>query len=379
MRLLIAIFTALPVFFIGLGVHGVIEQQRNVIAARPVQATMEQSTYDIKSERDSKGRRTTLYLPVVSYLYTVEGRIYRGNRAYPARTQVSREAAEQLQNNFPAGQTVTAWYSPSDPARSHLVHEAEFGPYLLILFPMLHLSVGLGLVAAGVGFKKRKDHGQPIPGKGGWFELPLQRSMARRKRPWLIITVAWYLVGIAAAIHYFGFVPQPWSTIAWISFISYGLIGVIPVIFWIRHHRIARGLHDVRVWVDTPTFTVGRSFRLRTEQSFHRPLILTDYKAGLICEITQQVENSGKKRSAVSTSTDYEAWSTPESFDPAPTIAPVEIKETLKIPVDRAPSTAGNERALPRHAWRIVVSAKIKDHAKYRAEFPIVVKARGDK
>jgi len=381
MRLLVAIFTALPIFFIGMGIQRAMDQQRYVIAAKPVQAIMESSTFKIDAKTDSKHRRTVTYEPAVSYIYTVDGQTYRSTRAFPTRTQTSKETAEKLTTDFPVGRTVTAWYAPSNPAIAHLIHETEFGPYLLILFPMLHLSVGLGLIAVGVGRRPRKDQGKPIPvpGKEGWFELPIHKSLIRRKKPWPVITIAWYLVGLAVAVHYFGFVPKPWDPISYISLGVYALIGLIPIYFWIRYTRLTKGLRDVRIWADTSTFTLGRSFRVRSEQSFKLPLSLTEYKLGLICDKTEKVEAENKKRATPRTTVDYESWS---PLDPPPSPTPtdnrIENKQTLTPPKTKTPSTPPEDRTLPNITWRITLIANFKDHPTYRADFPITVKTKGD-
>lgn len=380
MRLLVAIFTALPIFFIGMGIQRAWDQQRFVVDAKTTEAYMEGSTFKIDAKTDSKGRRTVSYEPSVSYLYTVNNVTYRSNRAFPTRTQTSKETAEKIVADFPAGRTVTAWYSPANPSVAHLIHETEFAPYMLILFPMVHLSVGLRLIAMGVGRRLRKDQGKPtpVPGKEGWFELPIRKSLIQRKKPWPVITIAWYLVGLAVAIHYFGFVPKPWDLAAYISLGAYALVGLVPIYFWIRYNRLTKGLRDARVWVDKPTFTLGRSFRVRSEQSFKLPLQITEYKLGLICDMTEKVEAEGKKRTTTRTTIDYESWTELTPPDPTPTGKPLEIKETLTPPKAKTPSTPPEDRSLPSVAWRITLIASFKDHPTYRADFPITVKTKGD-
>ena len=99
-------------------------------------------------------------------------------------------------NRYKPGTATLAWYNPAKPNEAYLVHEASIFPYIFILFPMIFSCIGLAILFQG--------------------------------RPPVVPTVAWNVVGIAVAAHYFG-IGGKLDLGAKIAFMIYGLIGAVLI------------------------------------------------------------------------------------------------------------------------------------------------------
>ncbi|MEZ0264826.1 MAG: DUF3592 domain-containing protein, partial [Phycisphaerae bacterium] len=243
MRLFIALFTAIPLVLMFLGLTTVARQHQAVASAVATPATIAgQPGYSIAS-RLERGKRTSKYQLQVDYRYTVSGTTYASAAVFPHVTPISfalpgdtkrppqlpgmpsnlpdtdgpdvltdKAEADRIVATFAPGKPATAWYDPANPARAFLVRRVEFTPYLLVLGPMIHFSIGLGLLVGGAAARNRPRAGRPIPAKNGWFELPVGRAMARRRRPWAVIALVWFAVGGPVAAHYaFLTAGGPWD------------------------------------------------------------------------------------------------------------------------------------------------------------------------
>lgn len=72
--------------------------------------------------------QSTTYIPKIKYEYTVEGKSYTNDNLYPGpATSGSSEKDEQqaILNKYPEGETVEAFYDPSDPSLSFLENESR--------------------------------------------------------------------------------------------------------------------------------------------------------------------------------------------------------------------------------------------------------------
>ncbi len=371
MRLIIAIFTAVPLIFMGMGAKDVIEQQRLVASASPVPAVMRPSNLEVVSKYE-KGKRTTVYRHLVAFEFTVSGQPWLSERVFPKRDVTDLETAQKIRADYPAGKTVAAWLVPSDPSASYLIREMEFTPYYYILGPMLYLSVGLGLIGSGV-YRGSRRALPPQLDKTGWRMLRPIGTVVGRKKPWAMIGMAWYMVGVGVTAHYLTNAPRPWGIDALITLPAYFTVGIFSLVMWFRYARLSRHLADARVWVDTIDFPPGRNIRIRSEQMFLLPVPITSYKIGLLCEETSLAGDGKRKRK--STRLVYEDWSATKAFESAPSKEPIAAKLTAKPPIDQPASTSEIERGYPRYRWFIEVRAEIPGHRDYIARCPITVAA----
>lgn len=106
---------------------------------------------------DDSGNSDTTYEPRVWYTYIVRGQKYTSHRAIYGSESSGYSWAEKIVNQFPVGQTCTAYYNPHDPTQAFLVHKMD---KLIWIFPglgYLFALVGvIGLIVMGVRFMRAR-------------------------------------------------------------------------------------------------------------------------------------------------------------------------------------------------------------------------------
>lgn len=114
-----------------------------VATADEVEATVIDSTV---AGGSSPGEATErVYSVEITYEYTYEGETYRNDDVFPegsadANEFSNRGTAETLVEQYPAGETVTAYVDPDDPDDAHLENEVR----------LQSVGIFLGLVLMGV-------------------------------------------------------------------------------------------------------------------------------------------------------------------------------------------------------------------------------------
>lgn len=207
-------FCGFACLFLGLGAWQAWSQGVKLLTWLPVEAQV--TGGEVKSRRGSKGG--TNYRPVIQFTYRVDGIEHSADT--PLATSVSTSDsgwARGIVARFPAGSAATAYYNPRAPAEAFLVREANVLPYVFLLFPMIHICVGLGVWwFAG------------SPGLGA-------RAKARRMGA---MTVLWDAVGSLALVHYI-VVGGTFCLYAGLAFGIYFALGAVPVLLWVRFLRQA--------------------------------------------------------------------------------------------------------------------------------------------
>ncbi len=143
-----------PVFLValvlmGLGVRGaywVVVDGTRGLASRTwpsVSATILTGTLE-----ESSGRGGREWSPNLTYSFSIGGKVYSGHYiTFPPR-RGSRTSAETTLKRYPAGQIVTAYYNPNDPAQACL----EPGPdwWFLFIIPVVTVLLLAGGVWLGI-------------------------------------------------------------------------------------------------------------------------------------------------------------------------------------------------------------------------------------
>lgn len=118
---------------------------------------------------ESSDSDSTTYKADVHFTYTFEGREYRSNRynfldAYSS----GREGKEEIVAYYSPGLHTVCWVNPEDPSEAVLKRDFSL-TYLIGLFPLLFLLVGVGIMWAGVGGgrKKKVSMAGAAPGVAG--------------------------------------------------------------------------------------------------------------------------------------------------------------------------------------------------------------------
>lgn len=132
----------------------------------------------LSSEFDPEGRYDDDFYVFIEYRYSYEGETYTSDNIYPgasSRVIDDEQRAREIIQQYPAGETVTAYVNGDDPTESYLI-EADTGGTVLGTAVLLGLGV-IALLAtlvygAGIVF----DLFQPGPG-----EVTLSRAEVRHQ------------------------------------------------------------------------------------------------------------------------------------------------------------------------------------------------------
>lgn len=172
------IFSGLAGIFLLAGIHFARQQARKLATFRPVPAKVISS--GVLSTTADEGESSG-HTPDIRYTYTTGGKTYETNTVLASGNNGTGGLAwaEQVVEQYPDGTTTTAYIDPADPSKAFLIREASVGPYVFILFPMIHFCVGLA-VLLGAGSKPYLS-GAPLA---------------------MLIALVWNGAGIACLFHY---------------------------------------------------------------------------------------------------------------------------------------------------------------------------------
>ncbi|WP_380879115.1 hypothetical protein ACFB49_20470 [Sphingomonas sp. DBB INV C78] len=109
------------------------------------QARVLASSYHAHESTDSDGDRSVSYEPLIRYLYTVEGREYRGRAIRLSNDTSFNDSyeADDFVAAFPAGRVVPVYYDPADPKDAALIIEPPSALLLIgVAFGAIFMAVG---------------------------------------------------------------------------------------------------------------------------------------------------------------------------------------------------------------------------------------------
>lgn len=240
-------FAAFACIFIAVGGGMAWSQATKLTSWQPVAAKVVSS--EVTSRHGSKGGTT--YKPLVRFTYQVGGIEHSADTAMPIDMSTSGSAwAQRIVARFPAGSQTTAYYDPRSPGDAFLVREANVFPYLIILFPMVHVCIGVGVW----WFAGR-------PGLDA-------RSKARRMGA---MAVVWDAVGVLAFVHYLT-IGGGLDWTAGLAFGIYAALGTVLVLIWVHFLRKAAAAgRETTAAPITQTEATALPNRTEPENPFRRP------------------------------------------------------------------------------------------------------------
>ena len=372
MRYAIAMFTAAAAMFIAIGANSVLQQQRAITDARPVQGTITSSEVRELTSTDTKNRRTTIYRPAIRYHYPFGGAIMGSGKVFPVSDDTSLRRAKEIVAAYPPGKAVTVWCNPQNPMDCFLIREWDFSPYLVMLCAMTFLSTGLGLWAAAPW---RRERIMPLKtAAGGWHEIPIRQTLAAQRRPWRAVSLVWYVIGAVIAGHYFVHAERPYELTAMIAAPLYAALGLVPLVMYARRLRQARAYRDARVTVNTDAFWLGKTFNAKVEQAFKQAAHVDLLRVGLTCEKVEYRRTRNQK-AAASAGEQFESWEEAAADQDVAAGKPLQVKARFTPPKDQPATTTDGHAKPSRYQWQIVVETKIAKRQDYRGVFPIVVES----
>jgi hypothetical protein len=271
---------------------------------------------------------------------------------------------------YDIGKLTTAYYDSNDPSQAFLLHEYTFFPYLLMLFPMIHLSIGVGLVFGSDLGRAPRAPPAPMRASGGWFSVNPRRSLWQKLRGWMLMTMLWYGVGLLAIGHYFLSASPPDGTRIWITSSGYLALGLIPGSGWLYYFLLMRRTSDPILMASVDRFAPGVTFDVRLVHPMHQQTRIESLKIGLIR--TKQVETKRGNKTSYDTVTDYEDWQTLLENHDAQAGETIQQSARFTIPEEAVASSFGD---YPRYQWKIEVKAALNESPDYKAEFMILVES----
>jgi hypothetical protein len=360
MRIFIAMFTLIPLIFMGVGIGGVWHQHQKITGFLPVRATV--ISAEVRSHTSSKG--STSYSPKVEYTYEVSGRTFTSDETLPLNVSSSRSWAEEIVARHRPGRMVEAYFNPADPADAFLVKHYSFFPYFFILFPLIFLAV-----AAGVGFgMKSRTIPPPAAQVDGWFEVKPSSSLAARGRLWLAVAGAW--LGVCALVcgHYFVVAARPYEMFA---SLAYGVVGCVPLGMAIYFILLSRRVADARAFVNIPRFLLGGNITVLVRQPVLADLEVKEMRISLVCRETHKTQSGGK--SSISTRDCFREDAVVMQNQRARPREILSATHEMQFPSNHQPTTWSGEKGYPRYDWLIEVKADIPNSPDYLGKFPIIV------
>ncbi len=356
-------FLLFALIFITIGVGLVKQQAYRLTAYQSVAAEVLEVGID-----HSTGSDGAIYRPRVLHRYEVDGREYTSDNALPMDISGSDQSwAQRIVSRFQKGEKVTAWVSPEDPNRSYLVREVSFLPYMVVLFAMLLLAIGAAVMAETPS--RARLTASPQRGVEGFYALA---PLAPRRIQVLAaagITIAWWLIGLAAFGHYRGLGGEL-TTLASIVLGGYSILGLGGIGIFVRNLLLWWPVRDALVLIDRPSASVGEDLGIYVERVLKRGLRVNAIEVGLVCE-EHYKDRSGNKIGYRQRER-YRSEQKLEPVDSRPVVGEaVRFVGTLHLPTDQPPSKHGGD--YPRYQWFITVHTDIASGRDYKAKYPLTV------
>lgn len=370
------LFSGVAAIFMSIGAVLAYRQHQFIANSQPVPATITKS-YVQTQDYTSKGKRKTRYVPVVNYTYVVSGQRYNNDNIYPGdMSSTGSSDAQEVVSKFPATPdagiefsgtpNATAYYDRNNPSRAFLVRKHGLGPYAFILFPMIHMSIGV-LVAVGLKNSKRPDPIMKTPGK---WELPSGLPIGQKLRKAAGMTGLWMGVGAVVAGHYYSVAEKPYDNGANWMFAIYFAVGLIPLWITIHYFMLKSKVGDAIVTVDSWPIRRGQLTAVHVQIDLAGGGRIDSGTVKLICKETTRTTSGGKTQTNT-----RERWSEEQPFTkPQDLMSDRTIKgEARFVPAIHEPtSSEKGQRFYPKIEWEILVVIK-RPGPDYRARFTVEV------
>ena len=349
----------------------------DVLAARdwvPVEAAL--LSVDLQSHHDSDGGTT--YRVMAEYEYDWRGERFLSSKVdfHPGADSLGdyqRNLYRRLNRALQAGEPVTAWVDPDEPARAVLHRGMRWGRFAFgMLFPLVFGGVGLGMLLwdrhAGREQKKRDNRKELHPDQPWmWFDKWRTPEIAgqARTRMWLAIgfAICWNLVSLPVALIVPGEVAD--GNHAALIGLLFPLIGVGLIVWAVREVIRHRRYGASTLYLET--HPVPLAGHLRATLDIPARLQAREVRLQLAC-IHRYSTRTGRKR----TTREQVLWedkqhaTTRSGGGPGQTSARVE----MRLPADQPVSSEAHPRN--RIIWRLTATSE-EPGVDYKAVFELPV------
>lgn len=364
------LFIGVALIFIVIGAALVVGQHRAIRNAEPTTAVIESA--EVVTTSSGSGRnRSRSTRAAIRYRYRHEGTWLQGDEVHPAG--MGMQKASELVKRFRPSSEVPAFYDRRDPNRAFLLKEYSFGPYLFMLFPMLHLSVGLAVAMGMESSLRRPPRPERGPASGSArarFALEPQTSIRRKLAMSGAMAAVWYGVGGAALGHFFSAAAPPYGTLAVVVSAIYGAVGLIPLGITAYYWRLSQRVSDASVSLDRHPLHRGEPASVRVRVPVAGGSSVEAATVTLKCVRTEMTRRGSKR--TISRSTMWEAeqpFARPQDITGDRTLAG---DVSFTPPADQPPSSPAGTRSYPRYNWHLTVHLK-QPGPDYKSTFVIDV------
>lgn len=166
------IFVGFSLLFIGVGIGLAGQQRERLTTFLPSPAYVQAHDMRVETSTDSDGHTSTSYLPLITYIYEVNGHQYTNTAVTPLEIAGSRSAANDLLKAYPIDTNTTAYYDPNNPRDAYLHQDKDIFPYIFVIFPTLFTSIGMSLFLGLDGWVSKRGvlsaNAVLWGGIGGW-------------------------------------------------------------------------------------------------------------------------------------------------------------------------------------------------------------------
>ncbi len=367
MKLFGIIFSLVALIFISIGAALAWNQHHKITSYLPVTATVLSKTIESHTSTDSDGHTSTTYKPIVMYEYEVNGMKYKCGTVQPIDMSSGHGWAQEIINKFTKGQKVEVFYDPEDPNSAFILKEYSFFPYVFILFPMIFLSIGLGvLISSGASETKPP---LPVGSDKGWYEVRPRKRIVDRKKAAFLATLLWFGIGGTACFHYFASASSPYGAFSVIATLIYSAVGLVPLLLLVYYILLGRNVSDAQVFVNGQQFAPGEEITVALRQSIFKSMLVQDASIGLVCKVATKVKHGSK--TTYSSHTEYEESEIVLENHNAGVGEQLEITRMVTMPESANPSTL--TKVYPRYMWSISVVIRLEGSPDYKSQFPVIV------
>lgn len=360
------LFGGVALVFIIAGAVMVYNQHALIANSQPMQATITASEVHT-STYTSKGRRRTRYTAAIAYDYTVSGKPYSSSNVYPgAFGSANGDTAHALVAKYPKGTIAQAYYDRRDPASSFLVKRHDFSPYLFILFPMIHLSIGVIVMVSSSSSKNQP----PVARGAGKWQLPAGMPIHQKFNKCALLAGLWFLIGGLAIGHFFFYAERPYDGLPIWASIIYGAVGVIPLWMMLHFFNLSQKFSDATVTTDMHPAIRGGLLKVEVNLPVAGGGSIESATVTLVCKATVKTTSGGKTH--INTS---DIWKQEQPFTKAQDLMSDRIltgEVQYFVPTEQPSSSAKDFRGYPRHAWELLLHVK-RSGPDYKARFPLEV------
>jgi len=256
------------------GIHGIFVQKQMISTFKPVEAVI----LEFSSTRHSGSS----YEPVIEYQYEVNGIQYRSKKTTPTDYSGPRRWVSNLMQSYNAGNVTTAYYNPVEPAEAYLIQRYAASPYTEVLFSGVYLFLGTGLFCIMLSHLETSK--EWIPDQDGWFRKPPSLSTVRATRIFLMVSIAWIIVGVMTCLDYFSVIKPPVEYEFFATLVIYSWMGLILWGLTFYMFLQGRNYYEPIVMINQSRPQLGKDLRVRVVQRVRRNGTIKQMRLGIVCE-----------------------------------------------------------------------------------------------